>query len=80
MANDLRPAKDIIKALPPGVQSKTITQLTMDLEREQVEAADELVEKSVADIRTAVPGITIDDANQLEEWQGRRQSGRPTLP
>lgn len=80
MAGDLRPAWDLIKAQPPGIQLQIIEQLAKDLEREQIEDASVQVDKTVADIRTAVPGIDIEDASRLLARYERTKSGRPELP
>jgi hypothetical protein len=77
MASDLRPAKDIIKALPVGIQERTIQQLNTDLSQEQELAAEAEIDKAVQDIRLATPEMTIDDASQLQEWYDRRKTGRP---
>lgn len=80
MAGDLRPAKDIIKALPKGIQLRTTAQFADKLQAEQTKAAADAVTKAVNDLAALDPPLTIEDANQLVQWQEARETGRPAGP
>jgi hypothetical protein len=77
---DLRPAKDIIKALPKGIQLDATQDVATELQRQQTEAAAVATADAVSQILALQPPLTLEDANQLVAWQEAREAGRPVTP
>jgi hypothetical protein len=70
---DLHDAKDTIRALPRGIQLATTKEVAAELERRQRTAAVQAITEAYMQILTETPDMTIDDANQLIEWQEERE-------
>ena len=77
---DLHAAKDIIKALPKGIQLETTQRVSDKLATDQAAQAEVAINQGVIDVINATPGMTIEDGNQLVTWQEKRETGRPEGP